>query len=851
MAGCRSQREFFSWLVAAWIPLWGGGLARAQEPTASPPGPTADDPTGTLTAPQLKDHPDPVYPASALAEGSAATVGLELVIDESGRVAAVRVTTSAGHDFDEAAVNAVKAWTFEPAKQNGVPVTATVDLTLPFTPPPPPPLPAPTGISAEPPAPPPVTQANTESTLVLGQKPLSAASSLEVRDRDFALRPIGSVQDILRVTPGLVMVQHSGGGKANQYFLRGFDADHGTDIALSLDGIPINLVSHAHGQGFADTNFIIPETIERVEISKGPYFASQGDFATAGAINLITRTGFEHSSLGFGLGGSPGHGSPAYRGLLIASPKWEKASALFAADVGRQDGPFDNPEGWDRYKLFNKLSLPLTPTSSLTLGESSYAGNWYGSGQIPARAVEYGVVSRYGSIDPSEGGNTARHQIFLSYRLRPSEQSELNAHAYLGSYRFNLYSNFTLYLHDPDAGDEIEQVDRRVFYGGAVSYRVLHQLGTVRFDTTMGGQVRSDDIHEELWHSVQRSQLAPLRGNDVHQTSLGAYLNEEIAPLPWLRANLGGRADFLSFAVDDRLGGSDPTRPRSGVDGAHQFSPKASLALTPLDRKNAQLDLYLNWGHGFHSNDVRGAFTKPAVTPLTRAVGEEIGARTRLWDRFDFALAGWLLDLHSETTWSGDEGTTSVGPATRRYGVEFESRYEFTPWLAIDGAVTFTHSRFTTDHENGGGLALAPKQTWSGGLSARHGLGPGVGRAGLRFYGIGDRPASDDGALVAPGFTQVDAHLGYRQRWFDVAFDVENLLNGAFRSAQFATVSRLRTEPGIGQPLPAGASCGSSGRLAPNPSSGLADGKFWGCEDVDFTPAYPLTLRVMATLFLD
>src|SRR5450432_2173755 len=318
---------------------------------------------------------------------------------------------------------------------------------------------------------------------VLGQKPLSAASSSQVRDRDFALRPIGSVQDILRVTPGLVMVQHSGGGKANQYFLRGFDADHGTDLALSIDGVPINLVSHAHGQGFADTNFIIPDVVERVEITKGPYFASQGDFATAGAVNLVTRDDFEHSSLGFGIGGSPGHGSPSYRGLAIASPKWDAAKAMFAVEVGRQDGPFDNPEGWDKYKLFNKLTVPLTPTSSLSLGESSYAGNWHGSGQIPARAVDSGLVTRFGSIDPSEGGNTARHQMFVTYKLRPTDQSEVTALAYLGTYRFNLFSNFTLYLSDPDNGDEIEQVDRRTFYGANVAYQVAHDLGGVRLDS--------------------------------------------------------------------------------------------------------------------------------------------------------------------------------------------------------------------------------------------------------------------------------------------------------------------------------------------------------------------------------
>jgi TonB family protein len=847
------RNPLISWAAVglAWVLSARPLMAQDAPPGVAPPTPAPGDTSAQAVAPVLKEHTEPSYPVDALRERISGTVGLEIVVDETGHVISAQVVQPAGHGFDEAALAAVKGWTFLPALQNGLPIRATVQLALPFEPPAPAQAAAPTPAPVSGPSPPPALQNNTETTLVLGRKPISAASSSSVRDRDFALRPIGSVQDILRVTPGLVVVQHSGGGKANQYFLRGFDADHGTDLALSIDGIPINMVSHAHGQGFADTNFIIPETVERVELSKGPYFANQGDFATAGAVNLVTRTGFQHSSLGFGLGGSPGHGSPAYRGLLIASPKWDKASAMFAADVGRQDGPFDNPEGWDRYKLFNKITLPLSATSSLTIGESSYSGNWYGSGQIPARAIEQGQISRYGSIDPSEGGNSARHQLFTGYKLRPSENSELNAQAYLGTYRFNLFSNFTLYLNDQDAGDEISQVDRRTFYGGAVSYRVQHRIGGVRFDTTIGSQVRSDDIHQELWNSVQRVQSRQLRNNDVHQTLLGAYLNEEITPLPWLRANLGGRADFLSFAVDDRLGTNDPASPKSGVDGAHQFSPKANLAITPIDRKNAQLDVYLNWGHGFHSNDVRGVFARPSVTPLTRAVGEEVGARARLWQRFDFAAAGWLLNLDDETTWVGDEGTTDVGPATRRYGVEFEARYEFTSWLAADGALTFTRSQFTADHANGAGLALSPKQTWSGGLSARHPLGPGVGRAGLRFYGIGDRPASDDGVLVAPGFTQFDAHLGYRQRWFDVAFDVENLLNGAFRSAQFATVSRLRSEPGIGQPRPVGSSCGSSGRPVGNPNSGAADGRFWGCEDVDFTPAYPLTVRIMATLFLD
>jgi hypothetical protein len=380
-----------------------------------------------------------------------------------------------------------------------------------------------------------------------------------------------------------------------------------------------------------------------------------------------------------------------------------------------------------------------------------------------------------------------------------------------------------------------------------VAYRIAHRLGRVRFDTTIGSDVRGDDIHEMLWHTANRVQLAPLRNNHVHEALIGAYVNEEISPLDWARILVGARADELAFSVDNDLTSStDPQNPRSGVNGAHQISPKASAILSPLQRKEAQLDVYLNWGIGFHSNDVRGVFTTPSVTPLTRAIGEEVGARTRVLDRLDFAAAGWLLDLDSETTWNGDDGTTNVGPSTRRYGVELEGRFELTPWFAADVAVTFTHSQFSTDRENGGGLALAPKQTWSGGLSARHDLGPGAGRAGLRFYGIGDRPASDDGVIVAPGFTQVDLHVGYRMRRWDLALDIENLLNGEYRSAQFDTVTRLPTEPPLGTGGLPSNFCGNSGRLVVDPAGG-----FTGCEGVSFTPAYPLTARVMATLFLD
>ena len=318
-------------------------------------------------------------------------------------------------------------------------------------------------------------------------------------------------------------------------------------------------------------------------------------------------------------------------------------------------------------------------------------------------------------------------------------------------------------MNDAENGDEVEQVDRRTFFGAKASYRVMRNLGPVRFDTTIGADVRNDDIHNELWNTRERVHLANVHNNDVHEVLGGIFINEEISPIRWLRLNIGGRADLISFAIDDVGGGTN-----TDVGGATQFSPKVSLVLTPLERESAQLDLYANYGHGFHSNDVRGAFLPDPVSPLSRAVGAEVGSRAHLFKRWDIAAAVWRLELGNETVWVGDEGNTAVNGPTLRYGVELETRFEITSWLAAD---------------------------------------LDVARAGVRFYGIGDRPASDDGELIAPGFTQFDVHLGYRHRWFDVALDIENLFNG--------------------------------------------NGGFGGCEDVAFTPAYPFTARVTATVYFD
>jgi hypothetical protein len=533
----------------------------------------------------------------------------------------------------------------------------------------------------------------------------------------------------------------------------------------------------------------------------------------------------------------------------MASPKTDTARSLIAVEVGRQNGPFDRAEAWDRYKLMSKLTVALGSSSTLTFGAMSYAGNWNGSGQLPARAVASGLVPRFGSLDPSEGGNTARHQAFVQYRLFPSAGSELKAMAYLGSYRFNLFSNFTFFLRDPEQGDAIEQVDRRTFYGGKVSYRTVRSIGGTKIIATIGGDLRGDQIRAELWNNAGRRRVEPVGAFRVDPTSVGAFASAEVIPFDWFRIGLGARADLLSFAVDNRLAGGAAS-PSSGVGAASQFSPKGNVVVTPVKSEVVTLDAFANYGHGFHSNDVRGAFTSPAVTPLARAVGSEFGARARVLRRLDFTAALWQLDLETETVWSGDEGTTDVSGSTHREGAELDVRYEPFPWLIADGGVTFTRSKYRAEAQYGAGLALAPKQTWMGGLSGRHPLGAGTARYGVRFYGLGDRPASDDGALLARGFTQVDLHVGYRHRWFDLALDVENLLDGRFRAAQFATVGRLATDPAVDAPVAPGFSCGKEGRLAA-PAAGSPGNAFAGCEDIHFTPAYPLSVRLMATVHLD
>ena len=630
-------------------------------------------------------------------------------------------------------------------------------------------------------------------TRVEAEAPTSAASAEIIRERDLVLRPKSTPEDILRVVPGLVIAQHQGGGKADQLFLRGFDADHGTDVALFLDGVPVNMPSHGHGQGFADLHFLIPEVIDRVDVSKGPYFAEYGDFDTAGAVNLRTRRTFGENSV------SATYGSfNSYRLLGIASPKISEGRPWLAAEVAGTNGPFDDPERLQRYNLFVKETLALNANTIISVLGSAYGSSWNASGQVPLRAVVSGQLSRFGAIDPTEGGQTQRQMVVVSLEQRSGTRDLIQLTAYAVRYRLRLFSDFTFQLRDAQNFDQIEQDDARFFTGLNGRFRTTRSLGSVKLVSTLGAQARYDDIHAQLWHTARRERLSdcfedagnPCSDALISQTSLGAYLEEDFRIAPWLRIVAGVRGDLFQFNVDDQRGIQNPPADASTTGAVQQSiaSPKLQIVLRPLPN----WDIYLDGGSGFHSNDARGVIRTRGSGALPRAWGSELGTRLRLFHRLDFAAALWQLHLQSEQVFSADQASTQPSDPTQRLGIDLEARFAIFPWLWADGDLNLSRATYTQDRGNGSAVALAPTRTGTLGLSALHPDGY-KGRVGMRH--VGDRPATQDRSLTAQGYTVVDLSLGYRHSFWEVGLVIENLFNVRWREAQFANQSQLRNPP--------------------------------------------------------
>lgn len=668
-----------------------------------------------------------------------------------------------------------------------------------------------------------------EST-VTAKKPFTAASSSTIRDRDFKLRPIRRPSDIIQLAPGIFVVQHAGGGKAMQYFLRGFDSDHGTDIAIFVDGVPVNMVSHAHGQGFSDLNWLIPETVDRIEVMKGTYFTQLGDFATGGGLNIITKKRAPSNQVTVQAGN---YGNA--RLLALSTGNYGGVDTLIAAEGFYNDGAYISPERFRRYNVFAKGTMELSSRATLGVTATAYGGFWNASGQIPSRAVIAGTLDRFGSIDRSEGGDSNREGAVGTFAYRTGGASKFSMMAYLNRYRLDLYSNFTFFLDNPGGGDQINQKDSRTMAGGELKYEFTEKIvDDVPLTTTLGLQTRNDSIVNSLSNTSSRTLLLSQKyKNDVRVTSVGGFGNADAQLTSWLRAVAGARVDFQEYNVKDFV-----TQANFGTRNAWIFSPKASLVIHPFEKT----DIYLNAGAGFHSNDARGIVVGDPkapgtnlANPLNKVYGYEIGSRTKfIDDRLDLAGSLFLIDQDNETVWVGDSGGTETKGASRRMGVELEARFKLIDWVYFDTDFTLSKGVLRDLPRGRDNVPYAPKFITQGGISVQHPDGY-YGRFG--YFHISDRDAAEDASFKTEGFWRFDFSGGYRTRSYDFNLAVLNIFNTKWREAQFLTTSRLPAEL-------APANCG--------PGSAAVDdgaGGFVGCQDVHFSPGYPLSVQASASVF--
>jgi hypothetical protein len=609
---------------------------------------------------------------------------------------------------------------------------------------------------------------------------------------DQTLRPINSAQDLLRLVPGLFIAQHAGGGKAEQIFVRGFDADHGTDFAVSLDGLPVNMVSHAHGQGYADFHFVIPETVEQLKVYKGPYTARFGDFATAGAGEFSTKTSLEHSQVKLEVGQYNTYRALAMVDLLgtrhLLSKKPE--SAYVAAEYNFTNAYFDNPQHFKRFNGLAKYTGQLSDKTSLTLFGSYFTSSWDASGQIPERAVSEGLISRFGSLDPSEGGNTNRSNVYATLTTALPHEAVLRQQVYYSHYFFNLYSNFTFFKKDPVNGDEINQRDTgRNLYGYTGTYDRADHLGAKALHSTLGLGTRLDDAGLLLRHAVQRQPLDTTSIGRLYEQNINAYLDETLELTDRLTVNAAVRADVFIFQFrGQRADSAAGFVPLTGRVVRGRVSPKLNLyyQLSPA------VQLFARSGLGFHSNDARGVVQgSGSFNALPRATGAEVGSTFKPAPSLVVNAALWTLHLQDELVYSGDEGTTeSVGP-TQRFGVDVSVRYQLSPRFFLDSDLNFSHGRLVDAPTGENYIPLAPTFTSTGGLTMR---APKGLNASLRYRYIDDRPAIEDNTIRARGYFLLDAVVNYTRSRYQVGLSAQNLLNVAWNEAQFATDGQLRGE---------------------------------------------------------
>ncbi|MGZ9736468.1 TonB-dependent receptor [Flavobacterium sp. GNP002] len=599
---------------------------------------------------------------------------------------------------------------------------------------------------------------------------------------DLQTTPVNSSQEILRKVPGLFIGQHAGGGKAEQIFLRGFDIDHGTDIAISVDGMPVNMVSHAHGQGYADLHFVIPETVEKIDFGKGTYYANKGDFATAGYVAFQTKDKIEKSSIGVEVGQ---FNTLRTVGLFNLLGNQKTQSAYIATEYILTDGPFDSPQNFNRINLLGKYSAILNDNSKFSILASRFSSKWDASGQIPQRLVDNGMISRFGSVDDTEGGNTSRTNFNASLSKPIDENTFLKANAFYSNYQFELYSNFTFFLEDPINGDQIKQKENRDIYGMNAELNKKTKINEVDVLLQLGGGFRADATTDtELSHTLnRRTVLENIKLGDIDESNLFTYLNSEFN-FGKLMINPAIRLDYFKFNYQDKLMENYKTQSESKV----KFSPKLNFIYS----QNNNLQFFVKSGMGFHSNDARVVVQNSGKQILPTAIGTDVGTIWKPFPKLIVNSALWYLFLEQEFVYVGDAGIIEPSGKSKRMGAELGLRYQLNDWLYFDADANYTYARSVDEPKGQDYIPLAPDFTTTGGLSFQKLNGFS---GGIRYRYLKNRPANEDNSIVAKGYFITDLNVNYQYKNINFGIAVENIFDTEWNETQFATESRLQNEP--------------------------------------------------------
>ncbi len=594
---------------------------------------------------------------------------------------------------------------------------------------------------------------------------------------DLETKPVNSSQEILRKVPGLFIGQHAGGGKAEQLFLRGFDIDHGTDIAIDVDGIPVNMVSHAHGQGYADLHFVIPETIEKIDFGKGTYFANKGDFATAGYVSFQTKEKIDKSSLNFEVGQ---FNTKRTVGIFNLLEKQKNQNAFLTTEYILIDGPFDSPQNFKRLNLFGKYNSLFANNSKLSLTVSRFTSKWDASGQIPQRLIDNGSLSRFGAVDNTEGGLTSRTNFNVAFIKTLNENTVLKTNAFYSKYQFELYSNFTFFLEDPINGDQIKQKENRDIYGLNTEIQKKYNSSSYQF----GFGFRADATQDtELSHTLGRYQtLEKIKLGDIDQTNIFSYLNVSF-DFGKLKINPALRIDYFKFDYQDKLS----TLYKTQTENKTKFSPKLNFIFT----QNNNLQFFLKSGLGFHSNDARVVVAQTGKQILPTAFGSDLGTIFKATPKLIINSSLWLLNLEQEFVYVGDAGIVEPSGKSRRLGVDLGLRYQLNNYLFFDADANYTYARSITEPKGQDYIPLAPDFTSTGGFSISN-----YKRfsGGLHYRYLKDRPANEDNSILAKGYMVSDMNINYKMKQFTLGISFENIFNTKWNETQFATESRLQNE---------------------------------------------------------